>query len=46
MVRRPFLHPTIVAPFNTAIVRGYNTLMRAEVKLGGGNNISPCDEGF
>ncbi|MFZ2158462.1 MAG: type II restriction endonuclease [Bradyrhizobium sp.] len=29
-----FLHPTIAPPFNTAIVRGYNTLTSAEVKLG------------
>ncbi|MBI0435996.1 type II restriction endonuclease [Roseomonas sp. KE0001] len=29
-----FLHPTIVPPFNTAIVNGYNTLTGAKVKLG------------
>ena len=29
-----FLHPTIAPPFNTAIVRGYNALTGAEVKLG------------
>jgi len=29
-----FLHPTIVAPFNTAIVKGYNALTGAKVKLG------------
>ncbi|WP_024585097.1 hypothetical protein [Bradyrhizobium sp. OHSU_III] len=29
-----FLHPTIAPPFNTAIVRGYNALMGATVKLG------------
>lgn len=29
-----FLHPTIMPPFNTAIVTGYNTLMGARVKLG------------
>ena len=29
-----FLHPTIVPPFNTAIVKGYNALMGAAVKLG------------
>ena len=29
-----FLHPTIVPPFNTAIVNGYNALMGAKVKLG------------
>ncbi len=29
-----FLHPTIVPPFNTAIVKGYNALVGANVKLG------------
>ncbi len=29
-----FLHPTIAPPFNTAIVRGYNALTNAGVKLG------------
>ena len=29
-----FLHPTRVPPFNTAIVRGYNALTGANVKLG------------
>lgn len=29
-----FLHPTIVPPFNTAIVKGYNLLTGATVKLG------------
>ncbi len=29
-----FLHPTLVAPFNTAIVKGYNALTGARVKLG------------
>ncbi|MBN8888479.1 MAG: type II restriction endonuclease [Rudaea sp.] len=29
-----FLHPTLVPPFNTAIVNGYNTLTGARVKLG------------
>ncbi len=29
-----FLHPTWVPPFNTAIVKGYNALIRAKVKLG------------
>ena len=29
-----FLHPTIVPPFNTAIVKGYNLLTGAAVKLG------------
>jgi len=29
-----FLHPTIMPPFNTAIVNGYNVLTGARVKLG------------
>ena len=29
-----FLHPTIAPPFNTAIVKGYNALTGANVKLG------------
>jgi type II restriction enzyme len=29
-----FLHPTLVPPFNTAIVKGYNALTGANVKLG------------
>lgn len=29
-----FLHPTLVPPFNTAIVNGYNALTDAKVKLG------------
>ena len=29
-----FLHPTLAVPFNTAIVKGYNALMGAKVKLG------------
>jgi len=29
-----FIHPTIVPPFNTAIVKGYNALTGARVKLG------------
>ncbi len=29
-----FLHPTLVPPFNTAIVKGYNALSGAKVKLG------------
>lgn len=29
-----FLHPTIMPPFNTAIVKGYNALTGARVKLG------------
>lgn len=29
-----FLHPTSIIPFNTAIVKGFNALMEAKVKLG------------
>lgn len=29
-----FLHPTVVPPFNTAIVKGYNALTGSKVKLG------------
>jgi len=29
-----FLHPTLIPPFNTAIVKGYNALVGAKVKLG------------
>lgn len=29
-----FLHPTLMPPFNTAIVKGYNALSGASVKLG------------
>ena len=29
-----FLHPTVVPPFNTAIVKGYNAVTGANVKLG------------
>lgn len=29
-----FLHPTVVPPFNTAIVKGYNAVAGAKVKLG------------
>lgn len=29
-----FLHPTVVPPFNTAIVKGYNAVTGARVKLG------------
>ncbi|MBI2050715.1 MAG: hypothetical protein HYT31_02825 [Parcubacteria group bacterium] len=29
-----FLHPTIIPPCNTAIVKGFNTLFREKIKLG------------
>src|SRR3546814_14852612 len=34
LFRSYFLHPTLVPPFNTAIVKGYNALTGANVKLG------------
>ena len=43
-VARPlnFILPTIVPPFNTAIVRGYNAITGAHVKLGRWESLS-CD---
>ncbi len=32
-----FIHPTMVPPFNTAMVKGYNALTGAKVKLGSWN---------
>ncbi|MDR5794228.1 type II restriction endonuclease [Caballeronia sp. LZ008] len=29
-----FIHPTLVCPFNTAIVKGFNAITKANVKLG------------
>lgn len=29
-----FIHPTLVSPFNTAIVKGFNAVTKANVKLG------------
>lgn len=29
-----FIHPTLVSPFNTAIVKGFNAVTRSNVKLG------------
>jgi type II restriction enzyme len=37
-----FLHPTLVPPFNTAIVNGYNKLTGGKVKLGAGGIFSQC----
>ncbi len=37
-----FLHPTLVPPFNTAIVKGYNAVTGAKVKLGSWDHFSPC----
>ena len=41
-----FLHPTIVPPFNTAIVKGYNLLKQANVKLGSWDQFLAMREGI
>ena len=41
-----FLHPTLVPPFNTAIVKGYNTLTGANVKLGRWDEYLAMREGI
>lgn len=41
-----FLHPTVTPPFNTAIVRGYNALMGANVKLGRWDQYLAMREGL
>ncbi len=40
-----FLHPTLVPPFNTAIVKGYNALTGAKVKLGRWDEFLAMREG-
>lgn len=40
-----FLHPTLVPPFNTAIVKGYNRLSGAKVKLGSWKEYLAMREG-
>lgn len=40
-----FIHPTIVVPFNTAIVKGYNALSGANVKLGRWDHYLALREG-
>ena len=40
-----FLHPTLVPPFNTAIVKGFNALSGARVKLGRWNEYLAMREG-
>lgn len=40
-----FLHPTIMPPFNTAIVKGYNALLSAKVKLGAWEEYLAMREG-
>ena len=41
-----FLHPTTVPPFNTAIVKGYNALTGANVKLGRWSEYLAMREGI
>jgi len=41
-----FLHPTIAPPFNTAIVRGFNALTGANVKLGRWDSYLAMREGM
>lgn len=40
-----FIHPTLVVPFNTAIVRGYNALTGGNVKLGRWDHYLSMREG-
>ncbi len=40
-----FIHPTLVVPFNTAIVRGYNALTGSNVKLGRWDHYLSMREG-
>lgn len=41
-----FLHPTLVPPFNTAIVKGYNALTHAKVRLGRWDDFLAMREGI
>jgi type II restriction enzyme len=41
-----FLHPTLVPPFNTAIVKGYNEISGAKVKLGRWEEFLAMREGI
>ncbi|VAV89630.1 Putative type II restriction enzyme NmeDIP (Endonuclease NmeDIP) (R.NmeDIP) [hydrothermal vent metagenome] len=41
-----FLHPTVVPPFNTAIVRGYNAVTGAKVKMGRWNEYLAMRQGI
>jgi type II restriction enzyme len=41
-----FLHPTITPPFNTAIVKGYNAVTGANVKLGRWDHYLAMREGM
>lgn len=40
-----FIHPTLVVPFNTAIVKGYNVLTGSNVKLGRWDQYMALREG-
>jgi type II restriction enzyme len=40
-----FIHPTLVCPFNTAIVNGYNALTGANIKLGRWDHYLSMREG-
>lgn len=41
-----FLHPTVIPPFNTAIVNGYNTLTGSKVRLGKWNEYLAMRQGI
>lgn len=41
-----FLHPTVIPPFNTAMVNGYNLLTGAKVKLGSWDEFLAMREGI
>ena len=41
-----FLHPTVIPPFNTAIVKGYNALTGSKVKLGRWDEYLAMREGI
>jgi type II restriction enzyme len=41
-----FIHPTLVPPFNTAIVNGYNALTGSKVKLGRWDHFLTMREGI
>lgn len=41
-----FLHPTLYPPFNTAIVKGYNTLFKQKIKLGSWSSYLEMREGI
>ncbi|MBS2132138.1 type II restriction endonuclease (plasmid) [Burkholderia thailandensis] len=41
-----FIHPTLVSPFNTAIVKGFNAITRSNVKLGRWDHYLAMREGI